>query len=149
MTTSEARGPRAPRTLSTRRFLVTCAGVVLALGALWLAFTIAGEPDTAAGVLVGGGGVIAALVVVRWRARRTGAPADSGIGRTLLGTADERDRTIAGSALASVGIAAFLANAVGLAAVALGADAGTVIGAIMWLLLAVLVGTSLVMSRRF
>lgn len=148
MTTSEGDRPRAPRTLSTRRFLVSCASAVVAVGALWLAFTVAGEPDTAAGALVGGGGVIALLVTVRWRARRKGAPADSGLGRTLLGTADERDKTIFSSSLAHVGLAALLANAAGMAAVALGADGAMVIGAIEWVLVAVLIGSSLVLSRR-
>jgi hypothetical protein len=149
MTTSEPDRARVQRRiLSTRRFLISCASAVVAVGALWLAFTVAGEPDTAAGALVGGGGVIALLVTVRWRARRTGAPADSGLGRTLLGTADERDKTIFNSSLAYVGLAALLANAAGMAAVALGADGAMVIGAIEWVLVLVLLGSSLVLSRR-
>jgi len=146
MTTSEPR-PLPRRTLSTGRLLIGAGAGVLAVGALWLAFTLAGEPDTAAGALVGGGGVIVLMAVVRWRAARQGT-ATSGFGRALLGTADERDRTISSSSLAYVGIAAFLANAFGLAAVALGADGAMVIGAIEWFLLAVLVGSSMVLSRR-
>ncbi|MBO3084820.1 hypothetical protein [Cellulomonas fengjieae] len=145
MTTPE---PRARRTLSTGRLLVAGTAAVLAVGALWLAFTLAGEPDTAAGALVGGGGFIVLMAVLRWRAARQGPSSASGFGRALLGTADERDKTIFSSSLAYVGLAAFLANAVGMAAVALGADGATVIGAIEWLLLAVLVGSSIVLSRR-
>ena len=149
MTTSEPDRPRSPRrTLSTRHFLVACAAGAVAVGALWLAFTLAGQPDTAAGALVGGGGVIILMVVVRWRAQRAGRSSDTGLGRTLLGTADERDKTIFTSSLAYVGLTAVLANAAGLAAVALGADGSTVLGAIGCLLLAVMVGTSLVLSRR-
>ena len=47
-----------------------------------------------------------------------------------------------------MGLTAFLANAIGLAAVALGADGSTVIGAIEALLIAVLVGAFVVLSRR-
>ncbi|MEZ0447291.1 hypothetical protein [Cellulomonas sp. ICMP 17802] len=150
MTTSEPDRPvrTPPRTLSDRRFLVACACGLTAVGLLWLTFTLAGQSDTAAGALVGGGGILAAAAVVRWRARRRGSSPDGGVSRTVLGTADERDKTILTASLAWVGLAALLANAVGLAAVALGADASTVIGAIEAALLAVLVAALLVLSRR-
>ena len=149
MTTSEPDStPRQPRTISDRRFFFSCAAALLAVGLLWLTFTLAGEPDTAAGALVGGGLVVAVAVVVRWRARRRGAAADGGFGRTLLGAADERDKAILTASLAWVALAAFLANAVGLAAVALGADGSTVIGAIEAVLLVVLVAALLTLSRR-
>jgi hypothetical protein len=149
MTTSESDRTHAPRrTLSTTRFLVACAAGLVAVGALWLAFTLAGEPDTAAGALVGGAGVIGLMAVVRWRALRKGSLPDTGFGRSLVGAADERDTTIFSSSLAYVGIAAFLANAAGMAAVALGADGSMVLGAIELILLAVLVGSSIVLSRR-
>jgi len=149
MTTSEPDStPRQPRTISDRRFFLSCAAALLAVGLLWLTFTLAGEPDTAAGALVGGGLVVAVAVVVRWRARRRGAAADGGFGRTLMGAADERDKAILTASLAWVGLAAFLANAVGLAAVALGADGSTVIGAIEAVLLVVLVAALLTLSRR-
>lgn len=150
MTTSEPESTRRTpqRTLSDRRFLVACACGLVAVGVLWLVFTLAGQSDTAAGALVGGVAVIALAAVVRWRARRRGPSADGGFGRTVLGTADERDRTILTASLAWVGLAAFLANALGLAAVALGADGSTVIGAIEAALLVVLVTAFLVLSRR-
>jgi hypothetical protein len=150
MTTSEPHGPaRAPqRTLSDHRFLLACTFGLLAVGALVLAFTLAGEVDTAAGALVGGVGVLALAAAVRWRARRRGPAADDGLGRTLLGTGDERDKAILTSSLSWVGVAALLINAVGLAAVALGADASSVIGIIEAALLAVLVTAFLVLSRR-
>jgi hypothetical protein len=149
MTTSEHDRSAAPRTgLSDRRFLLACGAGLVAAGLLWLAFTVAGQPDTAAGALVGGGGVVALAAAVRWRARRRGAAADGGFSRTLLGTADERDKAISTASFAYVGLAAFLANAIGLAAVALGADASTVIGAIEVVLIAVLVGASVVLARR-
>jgi hypothetical protein len=97
---------------------------------------------------VGGVTVIALAVVVRWRARRRGPAADGGLSRTLLGTADERDKTILTASLAWVGIAAFLANGIALAALALGADGATVIGAVQAALIAVLVGVFLLLSRR-
>ena len=148
MTTSEPqRTTRQPRTVSDRRFFLSCAAALVAVGLLWLTFTLAGEPDTAAGALVGGALVVAVAVVVRWRARRRGT-ADGGFGRTLLGAADERDKAILTASLAWVGLAAFLANAVGLAAVALGADGSTVIGAIEAVLLVVLVAALLTLSRR-
>jgi len=147
MTTSEPqRTTRQPRTVSDRRFFLSCAAALVAVGLLWLTFTLAGEPDTAAGALVGGALVVAVAAVVRWRARRRGA--DGGFGRTLLGAADERDKAILTASLAWVGLAAFLANAVGLAAVALGADGSTVIGAIEAVLLVVLVAALLTLSRR-
>ena len=136
------------RSLSDGRFLVACAFGLVAVGALSLVFTLAGQPDTAAGALVGGGAVIVLAVVVRWRPRRRGPSSDGGFSRTLLGTTDERDKAILTASLAWVGLTAFLANAIGLAAVALGADGSTVIGAIEALLIAVLVGAFVVLSRR-
>ena len=136
------------RSLSDGRFLVACAFGLVAVGALSLVFTLAGQPDTAAGALVGGGAVIVLAVVVRWRARRRGPSSDGGFSRTLLGTTDERDKAILTASLAWVGLTAFLANAIGLAAVALGADGSTVIGAIEALLIAVLVGAFVWLSRR-
>jgi hypothetical protein len=109
---------------------------------------VAGEPDTAAGALVGGLTVAALAVVVRWRAKRRNPHTEGGLSRTLLGIADERDKTIFTSALAYVALVAFLANAAGLAAVALGVEGSTVIGAIEVLLIATLVVASLVLSRR-
>ena len=140
--------PERQRSLSDGRFLVAIGCGLVAVGLLWLAFTLAGQPDTAAGALVGGGAVIALAVVLRWRARRRGSSADGSVSRALLGTADERDKAIGTAALACVGLAAFLANAVGLAAVALGADGSTVIGAIQATLIAVLVGASVLLHRR-
>ena len=127
MTTSEPDRTRtaAPYRSPTAASSLSCAAALVAVGLLWLTFTLAGQPDTAAGALVGGAVVVALAVVVRWRARRRGAAADGGFGRTLLGAADERDKTILTASLAWVGLAAFLANAVGLAAVALGADGST------------------------
>jgi hypothetical protein len=148
MTTSEPGRPAPQRTLSDRRFLLACAFGLAAVGLLWLVFTLAGQSDTAAGALVGGGGVIAVAIVVRWRARRRGPSADGGFSRTLLGTSDERDKAILTASLAWVGLAAFLANAIGLAAVALGADGSTVIGAIEAVLIAVLIGAFMTLSRR-
>ena len=147
MTTSEPDRPRTPRTLTTRRFLIACAAGLAATGVLWLAFSLAGEPDTAAGAVTGGGGLIAVMALVRWRAQRKGTP-DSGFSRALVGTADERDKLISVSSLAYVGITAFLANGLGTAAVALGADASMVFGAITYVLFAVLIGSNLVLSRR-
>ena len=149
MTTSEPGRPtRQTRALSDRRFLASCGAALVAVGLRWLAFTLAGQPDTAAGALVGGGLVVAVALAIRWRARRRGASPEGGVGRALLGTADERDKTIQTASLAWVGLAAFLANAIGLAAVALGADGSTVIGAIEATLLVVLVVAHVVLSRR-
>ena len=72
----------------------------------------------------------------RSRSSSAGAPSaevrsvDGGFSRTLLGTADERDNAILTASLAWVGLTAFGANAVGLVAVAFGADGSTVVGAI-------------------
>jgi hypothetical protein len=143
MTTSEPR-----RSLSDTRFLVAFGCGLLAVGILWLVFTLAGQPDTAAGALVGGLAVTVLAIVVRWRAKRRGPSADGGFSRILLGTADERDNTILTSSLAWVGLVAFGANAAGLVAVALGADGSTVIGAIEALLIVVLVGAFILQSRR-
>ncbi|WP_421732888.1 hypothetical protein [Cellulomonas sp.] len=148
MTASESDLPRVQPALTDGRFLLICASALVAVGALWLAFTLAGQPDTAAGALVGGGGVIALMVVVRWRARRRSSSSGSGLSRTLLGRADERDKAIFTSSLAYVGLAAFLVNAAGMAAVALGADGATVIGIIEYVLIAIFVGASVVLSRR-
>ncbi|KQR10509.1 hypothetical protein [Cellulomonas sp. Leaf334] len=140
--------PETARSLSDARFLVALGCGLVAVGVMWLVFTLAGQPDTATGALVGGLAVTALAVVVRWRAQRRGPSADGGFGRILLGTADERDNAILTASLAWVGLAAFLANAIGLAAVALGADGSTVIGAIEAFLIAVLVGAFVAQSRR-
>lgn len=146
MTTSDRPTPPR-RSLSNGRFLFACGCGLVAVGVMWLVFTLAGQPNTAAGALVGGASIIGLAVVVRSRAKRRGS-ADSAFGRTLLGTADERDNTILTASLAWVGLAAFLANSIGLAALALGADGSTVIGATEVLLIAVLVGASVLQSRR-
>jgi len=143
MTTSDPR-----RSLSDRRFLVAFGCGLVAVGIMWLVFTLAGQPDTAAGALVGGLAVTVLAIVVRWRAKRRGPSVDGGFSRVLLGTADERDNTILTASLAWVGLVAFGANAIGLAAVALGADGATVIGAIEAVLIAVLVGAFILLSRR-
>ena len=140
--------PESQRSLSDGRFLVAFACGLVAVGILCLVFVLAGQPDTAAGALVGGLAVTGLALVVRWRAKRRGPTADGGFGRTLLGTTDERDKAILTGSLAWVGLTAFLANAIGLAAVALGADGSTVIGAIEALLIAVLVGAFILLSRR-
>jgi hypothetical protein len=140
--------PETRRSLSDGRFLVAIGCGLVAVGVLWLVFTLAGQPSTAAGALVGGLAVSALAVVVRWRAKRRGPSVDGGFSRTLLGTSDERDDRILTAALAWVGLTAFGANAVGLAAVALGADGSTVIGAIEAVLIVVLVGVYVAQSRR-
>ena len=81
----------------------------------------------------------ALAVVVRWRASAEARRPTVGSAATLLGTADERDKaTTITASLAWVGLAAFLANVIGLAAVALGADGFLVIGAVEAVLIAVL-----------
>ncbi len=154
MTTSEPRPTTGRtalatgRTLSSRRFFLACALGLTAVGILWLVFTLAGQPDTAAGALVGGVLVLVLATVARWRASRR-APSEVGsASRTLVGIADERDKAILTAALAWVGLAAFLANAVGLAALAVGADASSVIGVIEAFLIAVLVAAFVVLARR-
>ena len=146
MTTSDRPGRRT--TLSDTRFLVAIGCALVAVGLLWLAFTLAGQPSTAAGALVGGLAVAALAAIVRWRAKRRGPAVEGGFSRALLGTSDERDNTILTAALAWVGLTAFGANAIGLAAVALGVDGSTVVGAIEATLIAVLVGAYVLLSRR-
>ena len=147
MTTSDpGRTPAPRRTLSERNFAIACASGLVAVSLLALAFTRAGQPDTAAGALAGGGTVVVLAVVVRWLARRRGS--DGGFSRAVLGTVDERDSAILTEALSWVGYAAFLGNTVGMVAVALGADGQSVLGAIALFLLAVLVGALVVLSHR-
>jgi hypothetical protein len=150
MTTSEPHlSPPPPRpSASPRRFLLMCACALVAVGVVWLVFTLAGQADTAAGAVVGGGVVVVLAVVVRWRALRVGPSGVGSAGRALLGATDERDNVILSASLAWVGVAAFVANAVGLVAVALGADGSTVIGAIEVALIGVLVAAFVVLSRR-
>jgi len=150
MTTSDHPDGRTPPRgrLSDARFLVAIGGGLVAVGILWLVFTLAGQPSTAAGALVGGVAVSVLAVAVRWQAKRRDPSADGGFSRALLGTSDERDNTILTAALAWVGLSAFGANAIGLVAVALGADGSTVIGAIEAVLIAVLVGAYVLQSRR-
>ena len=146
MTTSDSQRTPARRTLSDRNFVIACASGLVAVGLLALAFTRAGQPDTAAGALAGGGTVVVLAVVVRWLARRRGS--DGGFSRAVLGTVDERDKAILTEALSWVGYAAFLANTVAMAAVALGADGQSALGAVTFFLLAVLVGALVLLSRR-
>jgi len=66
------------RSLSDARFLVAFGCGLVAVGVLWVVFTLAGQPDTAAGALVGGLAVTVLAIVVRWRAKRRGPSADGG-----------------------------------------------------------------------
>jgi len=150
MTTSEPDLPiTTPRpAVSNQRFFLTCASALVAVGVVWLVFTLTGGADTAVGALVGGGAVVALAIVVRWRALRKGTTGGGSASRALLGTTDERDKVIVSASLAWVGLAAFVANAVGLIAVALGADGSTVIGAIEVALIGVLITAFVVLQRR-
>lgn len=121
------------------------AGVaVVAISAYFLAI---GEPDTAAGAVVGGLPFLVLAGVALWRTWRR--PGSSGTaGRTLSGQPDERDRAIVTGAFAWTGIAAVLAIGVATVAVTFGADPLLVLQLVMLVVYVVLVGAFVVLSRR-
>ena len=124
--------------------LLVAGVLVVALSAYYLAID---EPDTAAGVVVGGLPFLVLAGVALWRAwRRPGSAGTAG--RTLTGNPDERDRSIVLGAFAWTGIAAVIALGVATVAVTFGADALAALQLVMLTVYVVLVGAFVVLSRR-
>ncbi|WP_426594833.1 hypothetical protein ACPPVS_04535 [Cellulomonas sp. McL0617] len=139
MSTRESRRP-----LRAAVPLLAAGLAVLALSAYFLAI---GEPDTAAGAVVGGLPFLVLAGVALWRSwRRPGSTGTAS--RTLAGQPDERDRAIVAGAFAWAGIAAVVAIGVATVAVTFGADPLAVLQLTMLVVYATLIGAFVVLSRR-
>ncbi|WP_051274501.1 hypothetical protein [Cellulomonas sp. URHD0024] len=142
---STSRDERRPRWSFTTLIALVCAAVGLAV--VWAILTAADEHDAASGALLGGGIALAFLGGAALRARRR--PDTGGTtGRTMTGTADERDKAILRGALMWTGVTALVATTAAGVAITLGVDSVAVIASTQILLLAVLVGAFVVLSRR-
>ncbi|GAB7190300.1 hypothetical protein NUM3379_10060 [Kineococcus sp. NUM-3379] len=135
-----------------RRALV---GAALAAVVMASVLALAGQGDSALGVLTGAAAVLVAVLladaVARALQRRRGQEDDgtSTPGRLLLGRGpDERDRTIATAALAVTGLAGIAATSLGSFAVLLGADARTVLTSLPLVLVACYALALVVAARR-
>lgn len=106
-----------------------------------------GEQETAAGVLTGGGAVVLAACVARWRSVRRARTAGTAA-RIGGGALDERDDHVLTRTLAVVGWVAIVASGVASTAVVLGAEASTVVEAMPFVLLGTLAVTFVVVDRR-
>ena len=125
------RGHQARQARLARRAVL---GAVLAGVVMASVLALAGQPESALGVLTGMAAVLGAAfladVVARARQRRRGEEDEgpTAAGRLLLGRGpDERDRAIGKAAAAATGTAAMGISALGSFAVLLGADARVVV----------------------
>lgn len=127
-----------------RGAMLLAAVLVVAVASLYAG---AGEWDTAAGTLTGGGLVIAAAAVARWRTTRRAHRAGTA-DRVLGGRPDERDQHVATHAWAALGVAALLLSALAGVATSFGVEAQTVVSALPFVLIAVGVAAFVVVDRR-
>ena len=129
-------------------------GALLAAVVLASVLALAGQVESALGVLTGALAVVVAAVAAdaagRALQRRRGEePEPTLAARLVLGRgADERDRAIASAAAAATGIGGLAATSLGSFAVLLGADAGTVVAALPVLLVACYTAALVIASRR-
>lgn len=140
---------RRDRTPTQQRnaWRVGMASSAVALVALYALLHDRAPGDSAAGALTGGGAVLLAACVARWRTVRRARTAGTAarIGGYAL---DERDDHVLTRTLAVVGGIAIVASALASTAVLLGADAEVVVGVLPLVLLGTLGVTFVVVDRR-
>lgn len=135
-----ARGAVAGFTIGTASGLV-----VLVTGALLLRSHAPG--NMWAGYLVGAGVALAAMAFAFWRVWRNPA-ATTTAERALTSHADERDRSVASAAAATLGATALPLTGVGAVAIAVGVDPAPVLAILLWTMLTVLVVAFVRANRR-
>lgn len=131
----------------TRTWAITSAIIAVGATALIVAFVVAGQTDTAAGVAVGVTVMLILGAVARRRARRSPDSATS-LDRLAAGSADERDRKILLIAGAATGGAAVLLSVVAMVVTALDGGAQSIITAQPTALLGVFAVSVLLADRK-
>ena len=140
-----SRDARTRRGRTAQRVLL--AGSVILLLVIAATYTVDGQWSTAAGVLTGGGSVLVLMHLAGRRAGRKGV--DAGTASRVFGNhADERDRRVYISTLATVGIAGLFVTAGALVAVGLGADAVAMLRAMPYVLFGTGIVSFVVIDRR-
>jgi hypothetical protein len=143
MWTTDTRTTR----LTTTKFVSALAAAAFVIGALSVMFLALDRPDSARGAVVGGGLVVALLVLARWRAVRRSSDAGSAA-RIGAGAGDERDRLIMMRALATTGYASFVTLTGASIAVLAGADGIATVAIAMFVQVGVLAVAFAVAARR-
>ncbi|PWD51138.1 hypothetical protein C8046_11270 [Serinibacter arcticus] len=146
MPSDTSRTRTADRT-GLRRQLVWTGLAVVVLIAVAAPLLANGDGDTAAGVLTGGGLVVAAGLAATWWSRRRADRAGTAT-RVLGGTPDERDSAVFTRTAAVTGVAALAFAAAGSLAVSFGVDAATIVSALPFALLVTVAITFVVVNRR-
>ena len=100
-----------------------------------------------AGAAVGGGIALIGFTIAAWRTIR-GSEKTTTFERSVIGSADERDRLVATKAAAVLGVASLPIASSAAVAVAVGAPAIPVLAIMLYALLAIAVVSFLVIARR-
>ncbi|MGW6129634.1 hypothetical protein ACWFNE_06370 [Cellulomonas sp. NPDC055163] len=137
---------RTPAQQRNAWLLGVLSGAV-ALVALYALLAGRAPGDAAEGALAGGGFVLLAACVARWRTVRRARTAGTAA-RIGGGALDERDDHVLTRTLAVVGTVAIITSALASTAVMVGTDATVVVGALPFVLLATLGITFVVVDRR-
>ena len=140
------RRDRTPAQQRNTWLLAVLSGAV-AIVALYAVLAGRAPGDAAEGALAGGGSVLLAACVARWRTVRRARTAGTAA-RIGGGALDERDNHVLTRTLAVVGVVAIITSALASAAGMVGADATVVVGAVPFVLLAALGITFVVVDRR-
>jgi hypothetical protein len=140
MSTTDARSRRIAWWIGIGCALVVSLGLAAVLD-------LAGERDTAAGVLTGGLFATALIVVGRWRSTRDATSAATA-SRVAGGQLDERDTHVVQRTFAVMGLSTLVLSPLGVVAMLLGLDAEALVGALPWAYMVLGVVSFVVIDRR-